>query len=708
MQYSEPMSIQREPELTQRIIELLSIPIEEISKDKDDLIRYIHELSQLQEILLNSTEMRRREEGEQGKVKIMILKEEREEEEREEGETGEMDVIEKPLYVEPDICADEPKCSGKFSFSNKLLYKISDYLFKAYFSLGIDVDVDVDVDVVKTTVEPMPAEWYSDAIDLTITNNLMVILFIFVHGGIEVIDGKYDTLDAIINTNTIKYGIRGVSTMAKLSERYLVYAKICNALNTPIDYNDPDYLNNIIPLINSTFFQVFPIQGKCFTPQQKTEYQKLYKKWTRNKLWLETKKETRDRNEESARMTATRMTSDKDIDEIITVKDTGNLLPYAKKAEAKVKALEAALAKAASTKTSKASTKTSKASATKASKPEKFSLQKQLKDAENQLKDAQTIYSQKIAKKVRKKVYQPDDILNNRHFSLDYKLIYIPKKNPNPYVPAPIISSTLDGKKFDINNKDITYNTAGSINKLNQYLFDECIRFRDLGLTSPVIADIDIRLTDSGDEIYYDYCPRDIIMLCDVQFTIPRCVNNVTGAEFFPRNVVIKKNESFITNPHVLEFFIKMFGVKLLLRPIYIQSSDVIPKVSVPSIIFMPSEYKSIKTLPDYSRYHDEAFVNYRYKVFPVEITNSMIYNLLHRSGITTCNMFDNSCEDLMCYGVEPDTEALEILKRKITEGGGVKINTLKRDGRNKKTMKRDGRNKKTRKRDGRNKRTRK
>jgi hypothetical protein len=507
--------------------------------------------------------------------------------------------------------------------------------------------------------------------------------------------------------------------MATLSERYLVYAKICNALNMSVDYNDPDYLNYIIPLINSTFFEVFPIQAKCFTPQQKTEYEKIYKIWTQNKAWIEIKKETRARNPESARITSTRMSSDKDVDEIITINDTGNLLPYAKKAEANVKAALAKVAAASALASTKASTKTStKAStktSTKASKPKKISLQilsqKQLKDAEKQLKaaqkqlkDAQPIYSQKFAKNVRKKMYQPDDILNNRHFSLDYKLIYIPKKNPNPYVPAPIIRSTLDGDNFDINNKEIMYNTAGNINKLNQYLFDECIRFRDLGLESPVIHELDIRVTHTGDEIYYDYCPRDIIMLCDVQFTIPRCVNNVTGAEFFPRNVVIRKNESFITNPHVLEYFIKMFGVKLLLRPIYIQSSAFIPKVPVLSKIFMPSEYESIITLPDYSTYRQEAFVNYRYKAFPLEITNSMIYNLLHISGIETCNMFDNSCEDLVCYGVVPDTAELEILKRKVT--GGVKkkfnilknnANTMKKHGKrktNKRTMKKHGKRK--------------
>jgi hypothetical protein len=644
-------------------------------------------------------------------------------------------LFNKEPYAEATGCAcDEFVLEPPGSAPLDTSFKISDYLFKVYVALGFTVN--------PPTVEGMPEGYYSDTPDTTITNMNKVILFIYVHGGIEVIDGEFNTFPSPIDeTFTIKYGIRGVSTLANLYERYLSFIKIYNATNEKINegnYNDMDI---VIPLINETFFSVFPTQKRCSShPVLIEEHKKS------NEAWLSTttidriikiQQETIDRNSEAARLTATSKSVSSDT---ITITDREKITSdvqfaieleklekyKAEAAEAEAVAAETALKKAKAAKAAKAKAAKVKAAVGSAiaAAIEAEDAQKNLVYVTQFLNKVRMLYNQRYAKNLRLKIYQPDGAGKNRNFNHpNYTLRYIPKKNPDPRAPAPTIVSTLDRRVFDINDGRIIYNNAGNINKLNQYLFDECIRFKDLGIPEPDLDQVNTVDTVAGtapaETTYRDYSPRDIIMLYDIQFDIPRCKNNVTGKTFYPRHVVIKKNESFITNPHVVEFFITMFGVKILLRPIYIHSTDTDKPVSSGSKSatlgkYLHSDYRFFKSSPigsDYKNANTESLINYRYKVFPEEINNLMIYELCKVSNINTCTMFDNSCENLMCFGKKPDAATEESLKRSMTTGGGAskKINTMKRlgrgHGRDKRTMKRKrlghghGRDKRTMKR---------
>ena len=648
------------------------------------------------------------------------------------------------------------------SFSNKLLYKISDFLFQAYNALGFTIEPVKPVEPDGSpTIEGKPDGYYSDDYvpDIQDSN---AIIFIYVHGGIKVIDGLYKTFNPQIDTFTIKYGIRGVSTLASIYDRYLAYIKIYNA-NVNDKYDDMNY---IIPLINTIFFEVFPMQARC---KDQAEYKKIYKDWltTGTADIIEIKKEIIARNLDAARLTATTSLFT-DVRPFI-IKDVHGITPEYrqveeefKKANEKLVELEkareeakeelalaktestlaktlpiksskikAALAKTSKTlakplpiktsKTSLAKTSLAKTSLAKANLEAQEKLdaaQKNVVAMQQKLDAAQILYSQMFANKVREKLYQPDDPFNNRSFNPDYTLKYIPKKLNLGIAAAPITAF------FDINDTRKIYNNAGNIRELNIYLDEQCIRFEDLGIPGPNLARVKtINSTATPPEVvYFDYCPRDIIMLCDIQFNIPRCTNNVTGQIFHPRHVVIKKNDSFITNPHVLEFFIKMFGVEILLRPIYIHSTKT---ELLRTGGGLHTDYRFLKSSlsTNYSTSTTETLINYRYKVFPEEITNFMIYKLLYLSGVEICSIFDNSCEDLMCSGIKPDAKTLSTLARTLTRGGGGannninalknnatttnNINTMKRHGRNKKTMKRHGRNNiNTMKRHGRNKKT--
>ena len=644
------------------------------------------------------------------------------------------------------------------SFSNKLLYKISDFLFQAYNALGFTIEPVKPVEPDGSpTIEGKPDGYYSDDYvpDIQDSN---AIIFIYVHGGIKVIDGLYKTFNPQIDTFTIKYGIRGVSTLASIYDRYLAYIKIYNA-NVNDKYDDMNY---IIPLINTIFFEVFPMQARC---KDQAEYKKIYKDWltTGTADIIEIKKEIIARNLDAARLTATTSLFT-DVRPFI-IKDVHGITPEYrqveeefKKANEKLVELEkareeakeelalaktestlaktlpiksskikAALAKTSKTlakplpiKTSKTSlAKTSLAKANLEAQEKLDAAQKNVVAMQQKLDAAQILYSQMFANKVREKLYQPDDPFNNRSFNPDYTLKYIPKKLNLGTAAAPTTAF------FNINDTTKIYNNAGNIRELNYYLDEQCIRFEDLGIPRPELARVKtINSTARPSEVaYFDYCPRDIIMLCDIQFNIPRCTNNVTGQIFHPRHVVIKKNDSFITNPHVLEFFIKMFGVEILLRPIYIHSTKTeLLRPVTGGGGGLHTDYKFFKSSlsTNYSTSTSETLINYRYKVFPEEITNFMIYKLLYLSGVEICSIFDNSCEDLMCSGIKPDAKTLSTLARTLTQGGGGannninalknnatnNINTMKRHGRNKKTMKRHGRNKKTMKRHGRNKKT--
>ena len=598
------------------------------------------------------------------------------------------------------------------SFSNKLLYKISDYLFQAYNALGFTIKPIEPIG--SPTVEGIPDGYYTDDYvpDIQDSN---AIIFIYVHGGIKVIDGFYKTFNPQIDTFTIKYGIRGVSTLASIYDRYLAYIKIYNA-NVNDKYDDMNY---IIPLINTIFFEVFPMQARC---TDQAEYKKKYKDWltTGTADIIEIKKAIIDRNPDAARLTATtslftevRPFVIKDIHgitpQVIQAKEklekaiTELALAKTSKALAKPLTIKASKLKASLAKTSKASlAKTSKTSLAKTSKTNIDDAQKNIDVMQKNLNDEQTLYSQMFANKVREKLYQPDDPFNNRSFKPDYTLKYIPKKLNLGIADAPITAF------FDINDTSKIYNNAGNIRELNNYLHEQCIRFEDLRIPRPELARVKtINSTARPSEVaYFDYCPRDIIMLCDIQFNIPRCTNNVTGQIFHPRHVVIKKNDSFITNPHVLEFFIKMFGVEILLRPIYIHSTKTeLLRPVTGGGGGIHTDYKFLKSSlsTNYSTSTSETLINYRYKVFPEEITNFMIYKLLYLSGVEICSIFDNSCEDLMCSGIKPDAATLSTLARTLTRGGGGannninalknnatnNVNTMKRHGRNKKTMKR-------------------
>ena len=628
-------------------------------------------------------------------------------------------VFNKEPYAEAKGCAcdevvlEPPRGSLPLDTS----FKISDYLFKVYVALGFTVN--------PPTVEVEPEGYYSDPPDPTIANTNKVILFIYVHGGIQVIDGNFNTFPSPIDeTFTIKYGIRGVSTLATLYERYLSFIKIYNAANEKINEGNYNDMDAVIPLINETFFSVFPTQKRCINhPELIEKFEKSNKEWlgtTTIDRIIKIQQETIDRNSEAARLTATSKTTSSDTITITDREDVTSDVQFAIEveklekdkadvAEAAAVAAETALKKAKAAKAAKAKAAKVKAAVGSAiaAAIEAEEAQQNLVYITQFLNKVRMLYNQRYAKNIRLKIYQPDGAGKNRNFNSNYTLRYIPKKDPNPYVPAPRIAS------FNINDVRIIYNTAGNINKLNQYLFDECIRFKDLGIPGPDLDLEQVNTVNAGtappEMVYHDYSPRDIIMLYDIQFDIPRCTNNVTGKTFYPRHVVIKKNESFVTNPHVVEFFITMFGVKILLRPIYIHSKVTDTPPPRPSAISgksLHSDYKFFKSSigPDYRNANTESLINYRYKVFPEEINNLMIYKLCKVSNINTCTMFDNSCENLMCFGKKPDDATQETLKRFITFGGATnggatnggaskKINTMKRlghgHGHKRRTMKR-------------------
>jgi hypothetical protein len=638
-------------------------------------------------------------------------------------------VFNKEPYAEATGCAcdeavlEPPRGSLPLDTS----FKISDYLFKACVAFGFTVNHPTDI-------ERSPEGYYSDLPDPTIENMNKVILFIYVHGGIKVIDGKFNTFPSPIDeTFTIKYGIRGVSTLATLYERYLSFIKIYNVTNEKINEDNYNDMDTIIPLINETFFSVFPTQKRCSNhPILKEKFKRSVIEWqkpiTIDRI-VKIQQETIDRNSEAARLTATSKTASSDT---ITITDRDNITSdvqfaievenlekdKARLAEAAAEAAEAALKKAKTAKSKPAKSKTAKEKAAVesavAAAVDSDTAQKNLVYVTQFRNKVRMLYNQRYANVLRLKIYQPDGAGKNRNFNSDYTLRYIPKKNL--LAPAPIIVSTLDTRVFNINDVGIMYNTAGNINKLNQYLFDECIKFKDLGIPRPdleQVITVNAGTATVTEEAYKDYSPRDIIMLYDIQFDIPRCTNNVTGKTFYPRHVVIKKNESFVTNPHVVEFFITMFKVKILLRPIYIHSNVTDTPPPPPSLISgksLHSDYKFFKSSidPDYKNSNTESLINYRYKVFPEEINNLMIYKLLHLSNINTCTIFDNSCENLMCFGKIPTPKEQSDMAVEITQEAGAnkKINTMKKHGKrksNKRTVKRKS-NKKTMKKHGKRK----
>ena len=263
-------------------------------------------------------------------------------------------------------------------------------------------------------------------------------------------------------------------------------------------------------------------------------------------------------------------------------------------------------------------------------------------------------YNQKPSLSLRNKGYQPDYPYNDKCFKADYRLtgtrhrILIsiigrvltliggrvtafeynargridPILNPDNIIP-----------KINITNPANVYNTAIMIIMLNDYLKDGQITDADLEFTFP-----------HGTPFY---SPRDICVVYDIQFTIPEKINEFTSAVFEQRHVVIRAGETFLANPHIVEYFIKIYDCLITLRPIYDKEKclndtgfkhyDVGGKYAAAPD---PTDPKPIPFIPEGSN-------NYVYKVFLQDATLLQIIRFCEHAGITKFIMNDNSCDTL-------------------------------------------------------------
>ena len=272
-------------------------------------------------------------------------------------------------------------------------------------------------------------------------------------------------------------------------------------------------------------------------------------------------------------------------------------------------------------------------------------------------------YNQKPSLSLRNKGFQPDYPYNDKCFKADYTLsrsrrlnianIRIKGTGQLPikgcYFPAtPAFRYNSNGRingttnpsrtgvpevEFDITDPTNVYNTAIMILMLNDYLKSEEITDADLGFAFP-----------NGGNFY---SPRDICVVHDIKFIIPEKTNVLTGAVFARRGVVIRAGESFLANPHVVEYFIKIYDCLITLRPIYDKEKSLTDNgdkhydvggmyAHAPD----PIDPKPIPFIPEGSN-------NYVYKVFLQDATLLQIIRFCEHAGITKFIMNDNSCDTL-------------------------------------------------------------
>ena len=260
-------------------------------------------------------------------------------------------------------------------------------------------------------------------------------------------------------------------------------------------------------------------------------------------------------------------------------------------------------------------------------------------------------YNQKPSLSLRNKGYQPDYPYNDKCFKANYKLTAvriaaitakgIAHINGLWYNARGRIDGILNHRdpdhtkniQFNITNPANVYNTAIMILMLNDYLKHGKFTDADLGFTFP-----------HGTPFY---SPRDICVVYDIQFTIPRKINEFTAVVFEQRHVVIRAGETFLANPHIVEYFIKIYDCLITLRPIYDKEAclndtgfkhyDVGGKYAAAPD---PTDPKPIPFIPEGSN-------NYVYKVFLQDATLLQIIRFCEHAGITKFIMNDNSCDTL-------------------------------------------------------------
>jgi hypothetical protein len=259
-------------------------------------------------------------------------------------------------------------------------------------------------------------------------------------------------------------------------------------------------------------------------------------------------------------------------------------------------------------------------------------------------------YNQKPSLSLRNKGFQPDYPYNDKCFKADYRLTrtrhdtilkLIGRATAFEYNARGRIDGILNHRdpdptkniQFDITNPANVYNTAIMILMLNDYLKHGKFTDADLGFTFP-----------HGTPFY---SPRDICVVYDIQFTIPRKINEFTAVVFEQRHVVIRAGETFLANPHIVEYFIKIYDCLITLRPIYDKEKclndtgfkhyDVGGKYAAAPD---PTDPQPIPFIP-------EGSTNYVYKVFLQDATLLQIIRFCEHAGITKFIMNDNSCDTL-------------------------------------------------------------
>jgi len=266
-------------------------------------------------------------------------------------------------------------------------------------------------------------------------------------------------------------------------------------------------------------------------------------------------------------------------------------------------------------------------------------------------------YNQKPSLSLRNKGYQPDYPYNDKCFKADYRLTrtrhatilkLIGRATAFEYNARGRIDGILNHRdldptkniQFDIRIRNNVYNTAIMILMLNDYL------------KSGKITDADLEFTFPHGPPFYS--PRDICVVYDIQFTIPEKINEFTSAVFEQRHVVIRAGESFLANPHIVEYFIKIYDCLITLRPIYDKEAclndtgfkhyDVRGRYAAAPDPIHP---QPIPFIP-------EGSTNYVYKVFLQDATLLQIIRFCEHAGITKFIMNDNSCDTLT---VEDDNQ---------------------------------------------------
>jgi len=300
-------------------------------------------------------------------------------------------------------------------------------------------------------------------------------------------------------------------------------------------------------------------------------------------------------------------------------------------------------------------------------------------------------YNQKPSFSLRNKGFQTDYPYNDKSFRSNYKLIlgkianrrqiaehiqvvkgcYFPatpffEYNARGRIGAPINGipgmlnpDDLPKISFDIRNPNNVYNTAIMILMLNDYLEHEQITNADLGFTFP-----------NGGNFY---SPRDICVVYDIKFTIPQKINGFTNAVFEQRHVVIRAGETFLANPHVVEYFIKIYDCLIILRPIYYKEKCINDDGGKHYDVGGKYRDAPHPTNPQEIPLIQEGSDNYVYKVYLQDATLLQIIRFCEHAGITKFIMDDNSCDTL---SVEDDNKITqmetEILTRTITGQGGT------------------------------------